>query len=237
MKYVEFSVSTTGMWYSEVLGKNPDLRLVSDHVCLLPHGLIASRLEVLGDRDADVETVLEKIRGLQKTQHWILARERDRVRVLVVGPSRYGLTANVIRAGGVLVHPVVAHNRRQYFSVLAPARALEAIRSRPRMSDFKLHMIHREPSALKQLPEMRDLIDDLNEELTEKQIEVLFACLRGNYFAWPHNSTIADLAKAAGISQATFHEHLQKAIARVMSRVLTRVGRRRGVTAAPVTAS
>lgn len=229
MKYVEFSISTSGRWYSDLLGNNPDLRLVSDHVCLLPQGLIVSRLEIMGARDSDVETVLETIRGLKKTQHWVLAREKDRIRLLVVGPSKYGLTAGVLRAGGVLVHPIVAHNRRQYFSVLAPARALEKIRNQPRFTDFKLHVIHREPSSLKQLPEMPDLIDDLNEELTEKQIEILFAAFRGNYFAWPHASTIADLAKGAGISQATFHEHLQKATARVMSRVLTRVARRRGI--------
>ncbi|MFD1647525.1 bacterio-opsin activator domain-containing protein [Haloarchaeobius litoreus] len=60
----------------------------------------------------------------------------------------------------------------------------------------------------RRVSEFRSTLDD---QLTDRQREVLEAALRDGYFEWPRESDAEEIAATLGISSPTFHEHLRAA--------------------------
>jgi predicted DNA binding protein len=55
----------------------------------------------------------------------------------------------------------------------------------------------------------------LTERLTEKQLNTLRTAYFAGYFAWPRRSTAEEIAESMGISSATLHFHLRRALDKV----------------------
>ena len=55
------------------------------------------------------------------------------------------------------------------------------------------------------------LADAFREELTDRQRQVLRACLHGGYFESPRRSTATEIADALSLTQTTVSQHLRKA--------------------------
>lgn len=56
--------------------------------------------------------------------------------------------------------------------------------------------------------------------LTDRQREVIEAAYRAGYYEWPRESTAEEVAESLGIAGSTFHAHLRKAEAHVLSGLL-----------------
>ncbi|WP_254546528.1 helix-turn-helix domain-containing protein [Halomarina pelagica] len=61
---------------------------------------------------------------------------------------------------------------------------------------------------------------ELASLLTDRQYRVLSIAVDRGYYEVPRRATLAEVAEAAGLSQSTVGEHLQKAEARVLSRIV-----------------
>lgn len=53
--------------------------------------------------------------------------------------------------------------------------------------------------------------NEVREELTDRQDEVLLAAFLGGYYDWPRRSTAEEVAESLDIASATLHNHLRKA--------------------------
>ncbi|SIQ70420.1 PAS domain S-box-containing protein [Haladaptatus litoreus] len=67
---------------------------------------------------------------------------------------------------------------------------------------------------------VHDFREELEDDLTERQLAILRAAYTAGYFDWPRASTAEDVAEALGISAPTLHQHLRKAEAKVFSSFL-----------------
>ncbi|WP_267641125.1 PAS domain S-box protein [Haloarchaeobius amylolyticus] len=61
----------------------------------------------------------------------------------------------------------------------------------------------------------------LSASLTDRQTEVLKVAFNRGYFNWPRDSTGEEIAAALGISPPTFHQHLRKALLRLLRSCLS----------------
>ncbi|WP_234403482.1 helix-turn-helix domain-containing protein [Halarchaeum acidiphilum] len=56
--------------------------------------------------------------------------------------------------------------------------------------------------------------------LTDKQLQALRTAYVNGYFEWPRETTGEDVASELGVSGPTFHQHLRKALARLLDDAL-----------------
>lgn len=63
--------------------------------------------------------------------------------------------------------------------------------------------------------------DDVLDDLTDRQREVLESAFRAGYFDWPRESTAEDLAESLDITPPTLHGHLRKAEQSVFDALFT----------------
>ncbi|WP_336326111.1 bacterio-opsin activator domain-containing protein [Halovenus sp. HT40] len=62
----------------------------------------------------------------------------------------------------------------------------------------------------------------LDEQLTEKQRDVIRTAYHSGYFEWPRGSTAEDLAESMDISSPTLHNHLRRAQQNILDEILDR---------------
>ncbi|MXR51078.1 GAF domain-containing protein [Halovenus sp. WSH3] len=62
--------------------------------------------------------------------------------------------------------------------------------------------------------------DFLDEQLTEKQRDVIRTAYHAGYFEWPRESTAEDLAESMDISSPTLHNHLRRAQQSILDEIL-----------------
>ena len=62
--------------------------------------------------------------------------------------------------------------------------------------------------------------DLVEEQLTDKQRDVLRTAYHAGYFEWPRGSTAEDLAESIGVSSPTLHNHLRRAQQSVLAEIL-----------------
>ena len=67
-----------------------------------------------------------------------------------------------------------------------------------------------------------DQTDFLDEQLTEKQRDVIRTAYHAGYFEWPRGSTAEDLAESMDISSPTLHNHLRRAQQNILDEILDR---------------
>ncbi|WP_436901488.1 bacterio-opsin activator domain-containing protein [Halovenus halobia] len=60
----------------------------------------------------------------------------------------------------------------------------------------------------------------LEEQLTEKQRDVIRTAYHSGYFEWPRGSTAEDLAESMGVSSPTLHNHLRRAQQSILAELL-----------------
>ncbi|NHX35494.1 MULTISPECIES: helix-turn-helix domain-containing protein [Halolamina] len=80
----------------------------------------------------------------------------------------------------------------------------------------------REREAVTPLFSQRELEQALDEQLTDRQREVLEAAFEAGYYDWPRETDGAALADELGISQPTLSEHLTTAERKLLSLVFER---------------
>jgi predicted DNA binding protein len=62
----------------------------------------------------------------------------------------------------------------------------------------------------------------LKQHLTDRQREVLEVAYNRGFFAWPRGSTGGEVAQTLDISPPTFHQHIRKAVNRIVELALQR---------------
>jgi len=65
----------------------------------------------------------------------------------------------------------------------------------------------------------QELVTDLFEELTDRQVEVLRTAFFAGFFEWPRESTGQDVADLLDVSQPTVNRHLRHGLARLMEQL------------------
>jgi PAS domain S-box-containing protein len=66
----------------------------------------------------------------------------------------------------------------------------------------------------------RSFVEDLQAELTDRQLTALTKAYASGYFEWPHEVSGEDLAASMGVSRPTFHQHLRAAQRKLAAAVL-----------------
>lgn len=60
----------------------------------------------------------------------------------------------------------------------------------------------------------------LDQQLTERQRDVIRSAYHAGYFEWPRGSTAEDLAESMGVSSPTLHNHLRRAQQNILEQIL-----------------
>jgi hypothetical protein len=67
-----------------------------------------------------------------------------------------------------------------------------------------------------------DQTDFLDDQLTDKQRDVIRTAYHAGYFEWPRGSTAEDLAESMDVSSPTLHNHLRRAQQNILDEILDR---------------
>lgn len=90
-------------------------------------------------------------------------------------------------------------------------------------------VIDYEPSSTAE----RDLVDEIRNELSERQLAYLLSALEEGYYSWPRDISAKELGEKHDVAGTTALEHLRTGEARVIRRVLEDVRDRERTTKRP----
>lgn len=195
------------------------------HGVYVVDGLINARVTAYGDSIAAVETLIEEIETSSHTRsvQRITQTFEPRGRKVTEGNTTENLIVRydeensihdaLVRRGFVPAEPIRIHGGREYWTVITngPRSAL-----RSNLEEIEQEM-EAEISIQSTGPaRSKDWATVLGDDLSQRQREVIELARRSGYYAWPRESSAADLAAELDISKTTLLEHLRKAESKVL---------------------
>jgi predicted DNA binding protein len=123
----------------------------------------------------------------------------------------------VTDSGGTVTELSVTDGQATLTCELAPAADLRAIHDRL-AADFGAELRSKQERAATTTG--LDRSDPVEEQLTDKQRNVIRTAYHAGYFEWPRGSTAEDLAESMGVSSPTLHNHLRRAQQNILETIL-----------------
>ena len=132
----------------------------------------------------------------------------------LTGPSPL---LTVTDRGGTVTDLTVADGRATLTCELAPEADLRAIHDHLAAAFGAELRSKQERTATTAGLDRSDLVE---EQLTDKQRDVIRTAYHAGYFEWPRGSTAEDLAESMGVSSPTLHNHLRRAQQNILETIL-----------------
>lgn len=121
--------------------------------------------------------------------------------------------------GGTVTDLSVENGQATLTCELAPDADLRAIHDRL-YDDFGVELRRKQEHTATTTG--LDHTDFLDDQLTQKQRDVIRTAYHAGYFEWPRGSTAEDLAESMDISSPTLHNHLRRAQQNILDEILDR---------------
>ena len=129
--------------------------------------------------------------------------------------SRQSLAYTLVTLGAVVTKDRVTDGRAEVVCEVPVGEDIDSLVARIRDSFPETTLVsktERERSADSTRQTADDMLADaFREELTDRQRQVLRACLHGGYFESPRRSTATEIADALSLTQTTVSQHLRNA--------------------------
>ena len=217
------SIWHPGCWTLETT-ESSDAGLVAHGVYVID-GFVNARVTAYGDNIADVETLVETAESSPHTEsvQRITQTFEPRGQKVTAGNTTENLLVRyaednsihdtLVTRGFVPTEPIRIHGGREYWTVVAagPRAELTArLDEIERTMDADISIQSTGPARTK------DWATVLGDDLSQRQREVIELARRRGYYAWPRETSAADLAAELDISKTTLLEHLRKAESKVL---------------------
>ena len=188
-------------------------------------GLVNARVTAYGDSIADVEALIETVESSSHTDsiQRITQTFEPRGQKVTAGNTAENLLVRyseehsihnaLVTRGFVPAEPIRIHGGREYWTVVAsgPRTELTAhLNEIERTMDADITIQSTGPARTK------DWAAVLSDDLSQRQREVIELARQRGYYAWPRETSAADLAAELDISKTTLLEHLRKAESKVL---------------------
>ncbi len=214
LKKVKLRVHHTDCWSSKIIGSEILCKIIPTAV--MPIKKIGKRTmtqqiwEISGSEE-DIKNFFEhlkKVDNIKNSSLISLGKNRAAVSVIVVAA---GSTYQKITDNKCAILSLTISNGFEDYELLVSERTnLEKL-----VSDLK-ELGDAKIISIKDFKETKRN----NFDLTEKQNMALKTALRKNYYSWPRNVNLEEMAETMNMSRRAFQEHLRRAEAKIIPEML-----------------
>lgn len=190
-----------------VVALSGDLDCIFDHVGTVPGGdRTALFFEVTGTTR---ETLADAVESLTDVVCRPLTSSEDRL-VVEFEVGRIPLVRTLLEQGGRLQSLRAEGGTGRLIVEIDPSaeprRIVDAVESGVEGADLSAFRERERPERT-----WGEVLDELDERLTDRQATALRKAYVGGFFEWPRDTTGEDLAQSMEIDRSTFHQHFRAA--------------------------
>lgn len=149
----------------------------------------------------------------------VLEQSPKRARTVVTYERHSSIVPEIVNSEFMPIKPVHITEGREHWTVLVHSDALgTVIESMQNEYDVELDAV-RTVDPSKNL-KFTDMVDQIHDDLSERQRESLFTAHARGYYSWPREVSASKIAADDGVSGPTFLEHLRRGEQKILPVVI-----------------
>jgi hypothetical protein len=218
-----------GCWMIDVTEENPGAHVIEK---AFYHGEGGIKTDIVafvdGDSNADLDEVIEAIRDHPDVQYvLVLGRLAERARLMIYYDDDHSVNSTIANSDIMPIEPVRAVDGVEHWSVLMePSDIGSTLKQIEDECDAEIRSIRGFDSTKDMV--FTDLVDQINDRLSPRQIESLLVAEEHGYYNWPRHASANDVADELGVSGPTCLEHLRKGEHKIVRTVIDALQKRHG---------
>ncbi len=186
--------------------------IVVEHVIPLADGRFVQYVEVDGLDPDEFAAAVERIPRYERTRHMGDSDGSHRFEITATEPPIAGPVAD---HGGRVERVIVEEGELLVEAVLPQSANVRGVLDALRHEIPDVSLVYHRTT-----PRNRTTAADVDAalaDLTDRQRIVFEAAYFGGYFDWPRESTAEEIAESLGIASPTFHQHLRRALQKLLA--------------------
>lgn len=216
---VELTLWHPGCWTLEVTDQFPGTHIIENS--LYPAaGVIKGDFLLICAGEATTEEFAAGIDDYDVVESvTILEQSRKRARTVVTYDRHSSIVPEIVNSEFMPIEPVHITEGKEHWTVLVRTDALSSVIESMRDGyDVELDAVH----TVDQDSNLRfsDMIDQIHDDLSPRQLESLFTAYGRGYYSWPREVSATEIASDVGVSGPTFLEHLRRAEQKILPLVI-----------------
>ncbi|WP_255168930.1 helix-turn-helix domain-containing protein [Natrononativus amylolyticus] len=205
-------------WMLALTRRFPGAELVVTDICSDGTDILATVvLTSSGDADlAEVEAAVTTYGSVRSTD--VLESRGDSVRIHTRSDANDSIYTTLVSSSLTPIGEVRVVDDREHWTLLADGSEIgQSVAALEEVADVDVRrVIDYKPEEI----DAHDLVDELQRDISARQLSYLLSALEEGYYGWPRDVSAKELAEKNDVSAPTALEHLRKGEAAILDRVL-----------------
>ncbi|ADE01793.1 helix-turn-helix domain-containing protein [Haloferax volcanii] len=228
-KRYSIRLSHDGCWMIDVTRSFPGAHVIEK---AFYHGDEDIKTDIIlfidDNSNTKLNEIINGIRGHPDVNYVsVLDRLGQRARLMVHYTDDHSVNNTIANTDIMPIEPVHAVNGVEHWSVLMnPADIGTTLKQIEDECDAEIQSIRGFDSGKDMV--FTDLVDQINDDLSPRQIQSLLVANNKGYYNWPRHATANEIAEELDISGPTCLEHLRKGEQKIVRSIIDALQRRHG---------
>ena len=228
-KRIDLRLWHEGCWMLDLTRTYPDAELVVTDICSDGVDIFAT-VVLYTEGECDLEAVEAEAQSYQAVRSTDVLESRDGyLRIHTKYDANRSIYTAVVNSALTPIGEITVADDEEHWTLIVDSGEINAAVAELEESasvDIR-RVIDYEPESSTN----RDLIDEIQQELSPRQQSYLLLALEEGYYSWPRDVSASELAEKHDVSGPTALEHIRTGESRVLHRVLKDLKRREQVAA------
>lgn len=219
---VKLTLWHAGCWTLQTTDAYPGTHIIEKS--LYPaEDIIKGDFILVSKGDAEIEAFIQAIDASPVVQNVAVLKQSDeRARVVVNYASESSIVPEIVHSEFMPIAPVHITEGKEHWRVMIEVDALSDVLSSMK-SEYDI-----EVDAIEQVnPQdslfFADVVNEVSENLSPRQQEILFTARDAGYYSWPRETSANQIAETIGVSGPTLLEHLRQGEQKIIHTFLDEV--------------
>lgn len=209
-RQLKLKIWHAGCWTLEVTDAHPGTHIIEKSLHSSEDQIIAD-LILKTSTSKDLDPFIQSIEDHEVIEEvTVLKKDSARARVVAIYVSKESIVPEIVDSNFMPIEPVHITGGHEYWTVLTRADrlndTLDNLRNDHNIDVMAINEISPSDGIV-----FTDIIDEIYDTLSDRQLEALLTAKREGYYSWPREVNAQEVAEEVGVTGPTFLEHLRKA--------------------------
>lgn len=219
---VKMTLWHSGCWTLQTTDSHPGTHIIEKS--LYPaDDVIKGDFILVTEGETTIEELIEAIDRSDVVRNVAVLKQSDeRARVVVNYASESSIVPEIVNSEFMPIAPVHITEGKEHWRVMvdvdALSNVLESLKSEYDVTVDAIEKVDPTEGLM-----FADVVNNISENLSSRQREVLFNAREEGYYNWPRDVSANEVAENIGISGPTFLEHLRQGEQKIVHSVLDEI--------------
>jgi len=222
-----------GCWMVDVTANHPGLYIIERSFY---HGDDEIKTDIIiyideeAEATTDIEAAIEAIRDHSDVNSVeVIGQVGQRARLMIYYNDKHSINTAIANSDIMPIEPVQATEGIEYWSVLTePGKIGSILHELEETWDAEIESIRGFDPKSDMV--FADIVDQINDQLSSRQIQSIFTADDAGYYNWPREINANEVADRMGVTGPTFLEHIRKGEQKIIKAVIDELEDRHGHT-------